>query len=204
MLEVRRRFVVGSGRPSTLMLVRSAAALATMRPETRRRDPITRDNSRRVRPFCLKVTPRACMAHPGGYGAIQAVPRCRGGASPRAARTQAGAARALAASALALCLAALLFADRKPSALLSRLHTAQLSWAGAGAGGDTGARYHWTAHSFSPVRGHEVQVDLTHDHSSVANWWDRAAYARSAYKSCISCVRTQRVRAATHTNTPAR
>ena len=32
MLEVRRRFVVGSGQPSTLMLVRSAAALATMRP----------------------------------------------------------------------------------------------------------------------------------------------------------------------------
>ena len=32
MLEVRRRFLVGSGRPSMLMLVRSAAALATMRP----------------------------------------------------------------------------------------------------------------------------------------------------------------------------
>ena len=32
LLEVRRRFVVGSGRPSMLMLVRSAAALATMRP----------------------------------------------------------------------------------------------------------------------------------------------------------------------------
>ena len=32
MLEVRRRFWVGSGRPSMLMLVRSAAALATMRP----------------------------------------------------------------------------------------------------------------------------------------------------------------------------
>ena len=31
MLEVRRRFLVGSGRPSMLMLVRSAAALATMR-----------------------------------------------------------------------------------------------------------------------------------------------------------------------------
>ena len=28
----RRRFLVGSGRPSMLMLVRSAAALATMRP----------------------------------------------------------------------------------------------------------------------------------------------------------------------------
>ena len=32
LLEVRRRFLVGSGRPSMLMLVRSAAALATMRP----------------------------------------------------------------------------------------------------------------------------------------------------------------------------
>ena len=32
LLEVRRRFWVGSGRPSMLMLVRSAAALATMRP----------------------------------------------------------------------------------------------------------------------------------------------------------------------------
>ena len=31
LLEVRRRFWVGSGRPSMLMLVRSAAALATMR-----------------------------------------------------------------------------------------------------------------------------------------------------------------------------
>ena len=31
MLEVRHRFLVGSGRPSMLMLVRSAAALATMR-----------------------------------------------------------------------------------------------------------------------------------------------------------------------------
>ena len=30
LLEVRRRFWVGSGRPSMLMLVRSAAALATM------------------------------------------------------------------------------------------------------------------------------------------------------------------------------
>ena len=32
LLEVRRRFGGGSGRPSMLMLVRSAAALATMRP----------------------------------------------------------------------------------------------------------------------------------------------------------------------------
>ena len=32
LLEVRRRFLVGSRRPSMLMLVRSAAALATMRP----------------------------------------------------------------------------------------------------------------------------------------------------------------------------
>ena len=32
LLEVRRRFLVGSRRPSILMLVRSAAALATMRP----------------------------------------------------------------------------------------------------------------------------------------------------------------------------
>ena len=32
LLEVRLRFWVGSGRPSMLMLVRSAAALATMRP----------------------------------------------------------------------------------------------------------------------------------------------------------------------------
>ena len=32
LLEVRRRFLVGSGRTSMLMLVRSAAALATMRP----------------------------------------------------------------------------------------------------------------------------------------------------------------------------
>ena len=32
LLEVRRRFWVGSGRPSMLMLVLSAAALATMRP----------------------------------------------------------------------------------------------------------------------------------------------------------------------------
>ena len=32
LLEVRRRFLVRSGRPSMLMLVRSAAALATMRP----------------------------------------------------------------------------------------------------------------------------------------------------------------------------
>ena len=31
LLEVRRRFLVGSGRPTMLMLVRSAAALATMR-----------------------------------------------------------------------------------------------------------------------------------------------------------------------------
>ena len=33
LLEVRRRFWVGSGRPSILLLVRSAAALATMRPD---------------------------------------------------------------------------------------------------------------------------------------------------------------------------
>ena len=32
LLEVRHRFLVGSGRPSMLMLVRSAAAFATMRP----------------------------------------------------------------------------------------------------------------------------------------------------------------------------
>ena len=32
LLEVRRRFWVGSERPSMLMLVRSSAALATMRP----------------------------------------------------------------------------------------------------------------------------------------------------------------------------
>ena len=32
LLEVRHRCLVGSGRPSMLMLVRSAAALATMRP----------------------------------------------------------------------------------------------------------------------------------------------------------------------------
>ena len=32
LLEVRRRFLVGSGRPSMLMLVRSAAALATISP----------------------------------------------------------------------------------------------------------------------------------------------------------------------------
>ena len=32
MLEVRHRFLVGSGRPSVLMWIRSAAALATMRP----------------------------------------------------------------------------------------------------------------------------------------------------------------------------
>ena len=32
LLEVRYRFLVGSGRPSMLMLVRGAAALATMRP----------------------------------------------------------------------------------------------------------------------------------------------------------------------------
>ena len=32
LLEVRLRFWVRSGRPSMLMLVRSAAALATMRP----------------------------------------------------------------------------------------------------------------------------------------------------------------------------
>ena len=32
MLEVRHRFLVGCGQPSMLILVRSAAALATMRP----------------------------------------------------------------------------------------------------------------------------------------------------------------------------
>ena len=32
MLEVRHRFLIGSGRPSVLMLIRSAPALATMRP----------------------------------------------------------------------------------------------------------------------------------------------------------------------------
>ena len=32
LLEVRHRFLVGSGRSSMLMLVRSAAALATMSP----------------------------------------------------------------------------------------------------------------------------------------------------------------------------
>ena len=32
LLEVRRRFLVGNGRPSMLMLGRSAEALATMRP----------------------------------------------------------------------------------------------------------------------------------------------------------------------------
>ena len=31
LLEVRRRFLVGSGRPTMLMLVRSAAGLASMR-----------------------------------------------------------------------------------------------------------------------------------------------------------------------------
>ena len=38
LLEVRRRFWGGSGRPSMLMLVRSAAALATMRPVLLLRD----------------------------------------------------------------------------------------------------------------------------------------------------------------------
>ena len=32
LLEVRHRFLVGSGRASVLMLIRSAAALATMKP----------------------------------------------------------------------------------------------------------------------------------------------------------------------------
>ena len=32
LLDLRHRFLVGSGRPSVLMLIRSAVALATMRP----------------------------------------------------------------------------------------------------------------------------------------------------------------------------
>ena len=36
LLEVRRRFLAGGGRPSMLMLVRSAAALATIQREPKR------------------------------------------------------------------------------------------------------------------------------------------------------------------------
>ena len=32
LLEVRHRFLVGSGRPSVLMLIRSVSAVAAMRP----------------------------------------------------------------------------------------------------------------------------------------------------------------------------
>ena len=68
-----------------------------------------------------------------------------------------------------------LFYSRFPQ--VSSAPTSQLlAWEGAGAGGSTGARYHWTSHSFSPVQGREVKMDFTHDHSTVANWFNRAAF----------------------------
>ena len=71
------------------------------------------------------------------------------------------------------------------SALLNRLFYARfprapttqlLRWDGCGAGGDCGSRYHWTAHSFSPVQGRQIDMQFTHDHASLANWWNRSAF----------------------------
>jgi len=71
-------------------------------------------------------------------------------------------------------------ADRKTELFFARFPrapTSQLvSWDGCGAGGDCGGRYHWTAHSFSPVQGRQVNMQFTHDHNSIANWWNRTAF----------------------------
>jgi len=50
-------------------------------------------------------------------------------------------------------------------------------WNGAGAGGDTGARYHWAATSFTPIRQRSIEIAFTHDHSSMANWWNDTAFS---------------------------
>ena len=67
MLEVRRRFLVGSGRPSMLMLVRSAAALATMRPEV---CPGKRLKKKRQPPVPQVITIKILV--PGGGGCAPA------------------------------------------------------------------------------------------------------------------------------------
>ena len=55
LLEVRRRVWGGSGRPSMLMLVRSAAALATMRPVLLLR--VLKKAARRLMLLYCDVTP---------------------------------------------------------------------------------------------------------------------------------------------------
>jgi len=101
------------------------------------------------------------------------------GSTGRVRRATAALACVLAAAALVL-----LAQTREDgrSALLNRLFYARfpttqlLRWDGCGAGGDCGSRYHWTAHSFSPVQGRQIDMQFTHDHASLANWWNRSAF----------------------------
>jgi hypothetical protein len=59
--------------------------------------------------------------------------------------------------------------------------SATASWEGAGVGGSTGGTYHWTAHSFSPVTGQEVEISFTHNHNSYANYNGSEGWAVGAH-----------------------
>ena len=95
-------------------------------------------------------------------------------------RTRAAAAMLGMVAAVALVSLSVRGTDRKTELFFMRFPrapTSQLvSWDGCGAGGDCGGRYHWTAHSFSPVQGRQIDMKFTHDHNSIANWWNRTAF----------------------------
>jgi hypothetical protein len=60
-------------------------------------------------------------------------------------------------------------------------------WDGAGVGGSTGASYHWTAHSYSPITGREIQIHYTHNHNGWGNYngsegWTVGAHLEFPYK----------------------
>jgi len=99
---------------------------------------------------------------------------------PQAAPARAAAALAGVVAAAALVLLAAQARDGKSElfyARFPRAPTTQLvRWDGCGAGGDCGGRYHWTAHSYSPVRGRQIDMQFSHDHNSIGNWWNRTAF----------------------------
>eukprot|EP00961_Rhodomonas_salina_P126192 1699754-Rhodomonas_salina.1 len=58
----------------------------------------------------------------------------------------------------------------------------KVTWRGCGAGGDCGAKYHWTAKSFSPVAGRDIDIQFTHDHGSYANYYDENGWVEGAHE----------------------
>ena len=57
-----------------------------------------------------------------------------------------------------------------------------VTWAGCGPGGDCGASYHWTASSFSPIKDQAIDIHLTHDHGSYANYYDENGWVEGAHE----------------------